>query len=239
MGNAGSILRLVRRLGDADLHRQRFAATSIMRTTQRGCAEIIESRRDPHMRIGAANAIRRVESNPAKLRHARLRPGMTSLLLGNAVTAKKIAADISRGNVEIARRRYEDMGDILAHSALERESFRRGRRSMGGVSIERHFLVQALQHQMQGLERIVSGCVATGGRKIGDIRIRARQCRIAQVKARREPLDGAAQDALSVPRLDFAQQSVETSMRQCATYWLSLFRGVSRSSWLMLVVGAS
>jgi hypothetical protein len=94
--NTGSILRLVRRLGDADLHRQRFAATPIMRTTQRGCAEIIESRRDPHMRIGAANAVRRVESNPAKLRHARLCPGITSLLLGNAVIAKNNRRYIAR-----------------------------------------------------------------------------------------------------------------------------------------------
>src|SRR5208337_3483696 len=73
--NTDSILRLLCRLGDADFHRQHFAPAPMSRTAQRGCPEIVQSDRDPHMSIGAADAIRCVESNPAKLRHARFRPG--------------------------------------------------------------------------------------------------------------------------------------------------------------------
>ena len=48
---------------------------------------------------------------------------MAGLLLGDAVGAVEIAADIARRNAEAARRRDEDMGEVLADAALEREGF--------------------------------------------------------------------------------------------------------------------
>src|SRR5271166_2273579 len=67
---------------------------------------------------------------------------------------------------------------------------------------------------MQDLERVVSTCVATGRGKGGDIRIGTRQRSVAQIKARREPLDGTAQDTLGIACLDFTlHQYCELSKR--------------------------
>src|SRR2546425_428899 len=84
-------------------------ATAMTRTAQRGCPEIVQPDGDPHLSIGTADAIRRVESNPAKFRHECLCPCMAGILLAHAVAATEIAADVTRRNAEIACRRNEDM----------------------------------------------------------------------------------------------------------------------------------
>src|SRR6516225_11135325 len=155
-----SVLRLLRRLAYADFHRQQFTLTSISCAAQRSGPEIIKPDCDTHMRISAADAVCCIESHPAQVGNTRLGPRMTHLLLGDAVTAEEIAADIASGDAEVATRRYKDVGDVLAHSALKREGFPCGRCGVGWIGIKCDILVQTLQHEVQGLENVVSAVAA-------------------------------------------------------------------------------
>src|SRR6266581_2933177 len=130
------------------------------RTAQRSCPKIIQPDRYPHMRIGAADAIRRVERNPAELRHECLRPGMAGLLLVDAIAAAEITADVTRRNAEIARRRDEDVGEVLTDPALESERLRRRGGRMGRIGIVGHLRMQALEYEVEDVERIVSAFLA-------------------------------------------------------------------------------
>ena len=98
---------------------------------------------------------------------------MAGLLLVHAVVAVEIAADVAGGNRQAARRRDEDMGEILTDPALEREGFGGRRRGVGGIGVVGHIVVQALEHVMQEVEHVALGGVPAGGGKGGDARRRA------------------------------------------------------------------
>src|SRR5262249_13415583 len=119
---ASSILGLLRRLLDADLDRKRLADAAVTRPAQGRRAEVIEPDGDPHMGVGCAKSVGRIESNPAELGHEGFRPGVAGLLLAHAIVAAEIAADIARGNTEAARGSDEDVGEVPTRAALERES---------------------------------------------------------------------------------------------------------------------
>src|SRR5215470_19150035 len=91
-------LRLVDPHGDVE----RFRAAAVAGAANRRGAEIVEADRDPHVGVGCADAVRRVEGDPAELRHVRLGPGMAGALLHDAVGAVEIAADIAARNAEHA-----------------------------------------------------------------------------------------------------------------------------------------
>src|SRR5712692_11333660 len=141
-----SALRLPERLVDADLDRHRLARPAIAGAAQGSRAQIIEADGAPHMGVGGAEAIRRVEADPAELGHEGLGPSVAGVLLDHAVAAMEIAPHIARRDAEAARRCDEDMREILAHAALERERLRRTGRHLGGVRVVGHLLVQPLEH---------------------------------------------------------------------------------------------
>ena len=124
--SSGSGFALAADLVDAHRDIERLAAAAIAAAAHRRRAEIIEADRDAHMGVGRADAVGGVEGDPAEIGHESLGPGVAGLLLGHAVGAMEMAADIARRNGEAARGGDEDMGQVLAHAALERE--RLGRR---------------------------------------------------------------------------------------------------------------
>src|SRR5262249_54235583 len=201
---ASSILGLLRRLLDADLDRKRLADAAVTRPAQGRRAEVIEPDRDPHMGIGCAKSVGRIESDPAELGHEGFRPGMAGLLLAHAIVAAEIAADIARGNTKAARGGDEDVSEVATRAALERESL--GGRGCGTreSGIVGHILVQPCEHQMQEVEHVATGGVAAGGPETGYIRTGTGEGGRAQIEARREPLDDAAHDPLGVAGFDLA-----------------------------------
>src|SRR3954470_14296319 len=156
MGNAALILRLLARLVDADLDRHHFAATAVAGAAKRRRAEVVEPDRDPHMGIGGAQPVGGIEGDPAESGHECFGPGVAGLLLVHAVVAVEIAADVAGGNRQAARRRDEDMGEILTDPALEREGFGGRRRGLGGIGVIGHIVVQALEHVMQEVSTLPS-----------------------------------------------------------------------------------
>src|SRR3954452_904923 len=122
-----SALHLPRRLIDQYLHGHAFGPAAAARTTHRGSTQIIEADRHTHMRVGRADAVRRVERNPADARNVGLGPGMAGVLLHDAIGTMEVPADIAGRNIQMTRRRDEDVGEVLAHTALECEGLR-GRR---------------------------------------------------------------------------------------------------------------
>src|SRR2546423_9463545 len=58
-------LHLPRGLIDPHLDRHAFSATAAARAADRGCAKVVEPDRDPHMRVGRADAVGRIECDPA------------------------------------------------------------------------------------------------------------------------------------------------------------------------------
>src|SRR5512133_3667483 len=82
---ARSVLALALALarGLVDMHRpgEPFAAAAVARAADRGGTEIVEADGDPHMGIGRADAVRRIEGHPAEVGDERFRPGMSRLLL--------------------------------------------------------------------------------------------------------------------------------------------------------------
>src|ERR1700687_3973989 len=117
----GSILRLPRRLVDMHLDRQRLARAAVARAAQGAGPEVVEPDGDPHMGIGGTEPVRRIERHPAELGHEGLGPGWARMLLAHPVVAAKIAADIARRDAQAARGGDEDVAEILADPALERE----------------------------------------------------------------------------------------------------------------------
>src|SRR5262249_57443019 len=97
--------------------------------------------------------------------------GGGGLVLGQAIVAAEIAADIARGNTKAARGGDEDVSEVATRAALERESL--GGRGCGTreSGIVGHILVQPCEHQMQEVEHVATGGVAAGGRETDDIRI--------------------------------------------------------------------
>src|SRR5262245_2309936 len=203
-GNARSVLRLPRRLVDADLDRERLAGAAIARAAQGRRAEIVEAHRHPNVGVGGADAVRRIESHPAEGRHERLGPGVAGLLLVHAVLAVEIAAHVARRDGEAAGGGDEDVGEVLADAALEREG--RGGRGgdLGGGGVVHHLVVQAREHEMQQVEHVALGCVAARGGKGDDARVGTGERGLAQIEGRGEALDRAAHHALGVARFDLA-----------------------------------
>ena len=156
------------------------------------------------MRVGRGDAVRRVERDPAKIRNKSLRPGVAGLLVGDAIGAMEVAADIARRHTEAARSRDEDVADVLAHAALERESLGGRGRGAGRGRVERHVGVEPLHQIMHRLQRIAGSVLACGLGKFRDRRVDMRQHRLAQIEARREALDRTLHHAVGVLRLDLA-----------------------------------
>src|SRR5262249_8299329 len=153
-------LRLLRGLLDADLDREQFPAAAIARAAQRRGAEIVKPDRDAHMRVRGANAVGRVKSDPAELRHESIAQRMAGILLRDAVMLAQITAHVARRNADAARRRYEDVGKVLADAALERKRLGRGGRSMGGIGVEGDGVVQPLEQGVEKFQSIVAGLAA-------------------------------------------------------------------------------
>src|SRR3954452_21713491 len=116
-----SILHLVHRLIDQHFYRQRFAAAAITHAAHGGGAQVIEPDRDAYVGGGRGNAVGGIEGDPAEIGHEGFRPGVTGILLDHAIVAVEIAADIARRDAEAARDRDENVAQVLADTALERE----------------------------------------------------------------------------------------------------------------------
>src|SRR5216684_3641022 len=106
---------------DLDRDRQRFHAAAVAGAAHRRGAEIIEADGDAGMRVGGADGVRRIEPDPAEIRHERLRPGMAGLLIDHAVGAQEMPGDETRWYAAGARAGDEDMRVILTDPALQAE----------------------------------------------------------------------------------------------------------------------
>src|SRR5712664_116194 len=125
---------------DLDRYRQGFHAAAIAGAAHRRGTEIIEADGDAGMRVGGADAVCRIEPDPAEIRHERLRPGVAGLLIDHPVGAQEMSGNEARGNAGAARARDKDMRIVLAHPALQCEGFHRRGTAVGGVLIEGHVL---------------------------------------------------------------------------------------------------
>src|SRR5471030_2420948 len=123
------ILRLLACLVDMHGYLERFAATAKAGAAHRRRAEVVQADRDPHMGFGNPNPVGRVEADPAEVLDKGFDPGVAGVLRGHAVDAVEMSADIARRDAELARRRDEDVGEVLADAAPQREGFRRGGRA--------------------------------------------------------------------------------------------------------------
>src|SRR3954470_3926954 len=88
---AASALRLALSGIHSQRHVKRLVASATPRPADWGGSEVIEADRDPHMGIGRADAVGRIEADPAEARHPRLGPGMRRLLLDDAVGPVEVA----------------------------------------------------------------------------------------------------------------------------------------------------
>src|SRR3569833_164386 len=80
-------LRLLARLVDVNRDFQRFAVAAVARAAHRRGAEIIQPGGDPHMRVGRADAVARIEADPAEVVDIAFRPGVAGVLRRDAVGA--------------------------------------------------------------------------------------------------------------------------------------------------------
>jgi len=187
-----------------DRDRQGLCAAAIAGAAHRRRAEIIQAGRHPHVRVGRANAVGRVEGDPAERIEMDLRPCVPGVLPGDAVGAVEVAADIASRNAEMARAGDEDMAQVLADAALERESLGGGRAGICRVGIEGDFAVQGGKERVHQRKLVL---VAVGARRFGESEeggIRFGKSRFAQVKTRRKSFDAAGDDTASVGRFDDA-----------------------------------
>src|SRR6185295_4500980 len=114
--NAGfSALYLPRRLVDMDRDGHALGAAAIASAAHRGGAKVIEPDRDPHVRLGCTDAVRRIERHPADARHMSLGPGVAGLLVDDAVGAAEIAADVARRDIQMPGGRDEHVGQVLTY----------------------------------------------------------------------------------------------------------------------------
>src|SRR5262249_27965080 len=79
-----SALRLPHRLVDMHGHLQALAGPTVAGAAHRGGPQIVEADRDPDVGIGGADAVGRIERDPAELGHERFRPGVAGILLRHA-----------------------------------------------------------------------------------------------------------------------------------------------------------
>src|SRR3954453_4420343 len=84
------------RLLNLDRYGERFHSAAVSGATHRRRAEIVEADGDPSVRVGDADAVGRIEPNPAEFRHEGLPPGMAGLLIDDAVRAQEMSGDEAR-----------------------------------------------------------------------------------------------------------------------------------------------
>src|SRR5262252_5862469 len=116
-----SVLHLALGLIDHQAHGERLAAAAVAGAAHRGGAQVVEADGDADMGVGGADSVRRVERDPAEVLDMGLGPGMAGLLVNDAVGPVEVARHITHRNAELARRRNEHMGEVLADATLERE----------------------------------------------------------------------------------------------------------------------
>src|SRR6202158_790760 len=110
---------------DLDRDRQRFHAAAIAGAAHRRGAEIVEADGDTGVRVGGADAVCRIEPDPAEIRHECLRPGVAGLLIDHTVGAQEMPGNEARRNAGAARAGNKDMRIVLTHPALQSEGFHR------------------------------------------------------------------------------------------------------------------
>src|SRR5690348_9385330 len=81
---------------DLHRHRQRLAAAAVAGAADGGGAEIVEADGDAGVSLGGADAIRRIEADPAEVGHEGFRPGVSGLLVDHAVGAQEMSGDEAR-----------------------------------------------------------------------------------------------------------------------------------------------
>src|SRR5262249_60775017 len=74
-----SFLRLPGSLGNVEPHRDVFTTAPVMSAAHRSGAQIIEADGDARVLVGGANAVRRIEADPAEIWHMNFSPGVTCL----------------------------------------------------------------------------------------------------------------------------------------------------------------
>src|ERR1035437_8211453 len=126
-------------------HFEGFAAAAKARAAHRRRAEVIQADRDPHMGFGGADPVGRVEADPSEVLDIGFDPGVAGVLLGDAIDAVEMPAHIARRDAELARRRDENVGEVLADAAAQREGFRRRGRGMGRIGVEFHLAIERIQ----------------------------------------------------------------------------------------------
>src|SRR5262245_324590 len=136
-----SALRLLTCLIHSYRDRQSLPTAAKPGTTHRSGPKIVQADRHPDMRLGGANAIRRVEADPSQALYIGFSPGMPRLLGCDAVGAVKVAPDVARRYTERARCCDKDMGDVLTDSASKRESLRGSRCGVCWIGVEGNFTI--------------------------------------------------------------------------------------------------
>src|SRR6266478_913865 len=124
-------------LVDLGRHRQGFGAAAIAGAAHWRRAEIIQPDGDAGMRVGGADAVCRIEADPAEIRHECFRPGVAGLLIDHAVGAQEMSGDETRRHAAGACAGDNDMRVVLAHPALQTKGFDRRGAAVGGVFIKR------------------------------------------------------------------------------------------------------
>src|SRR5919112_4856276 len=97
---------------DMDIDAQALLPPSATRAEHRSGAEIVEADRDPDVRVGRREPVRRVEAYPAQRVDISLDPGVARVLLGCAVAAPQVARHVARRDVAAARGGEEDMSEV-------------------------------------------------------------------------------------------------------------------------------
>src|SRR5262245_45008666 len=75
------------------------------------------------MGVGGADAVRGIETDPAELWNVRFGPGVSPFFRGLAVGAVEMSGYEAGRNTSGARTGREDVRIVLAHAALQLESF--------------------------------------------------------------------------------------------------------------------
>ena len=99
------------------------------------------------MGLADADAVRRIEADPAEIGHLGLGPGMAGILVGDAVGAVEIAGDIAGRDPAAAAGGDEDVRQVLADAAAQREGFRRRRGRVGRLGIENDLAVKRCEQR--------------------------------------------------------------------------------------------
>src|SRR5262245_18426657 len=132
---------LLARLGYAYGYRQGLAAAPKARAAHRRGPKIMQTDRHPHIRIGVANAIGWIETDPSQVLDMRLSPGVPRFLRGHAIDAVEVTSDVPRRNAERSRCCNKDMGDVLTNATPKRKRFCGGGCSVGRIGVESNFTI--------------------------------------------------------------------------------------------------